>query len=69
MPKPSDQQRQALTELLGLGSHSVRKSHYPELLARLEDLEAERNRLRNGGPTPPAESVVSNATASTEAKW
>jgi len=46
MPKPSDQQRQALTELLGLGSHSVRKSHYPELLARLEDLEAERNRYK-----------------------
>lgn len=34
-----------------------------------EQLEAERNRLRNGGPTPPPESVVSNATASTEAKW
>src|SRR3990167_5621997 len=46
MPKPSDQQRQALTELLGLGSHSVRKSHYPELLARLEDLETERNRYK-----------------------
>ncbi|WP_439861996.1 hybrid sensor histidine kinase/response regulator [Pseudomonas sp. MBLB4136] len=46
MPRPSDQQRQALTELLGLGSHSVRKSHYPELLARLEELEAERNRYK-----------------------
>ncbi|MDM8349944.1 ATP-binding protein [Pseudomonas sp. sp1636] len=46
MPRPSDQQRQALTELLGLGSHSVRKSHYPELLARLEDLETERNRYK-----------------------
>lgn len=34
-----------------------------------EQLEAERNRLRNGGPMPPAESVVSNTTASTEAKW
>lgn len=46
MPKPSDQQRQALTALLGLGTHSVRKSHYPELLARLEDLETERNRYK-----------------------
>jgi PAS domain S-box-containing protein len=46
MPKPSDQQRQALTDLLGLGTHSVRKSHYPELLARLEDLETERNRYK-----------------------
>ncbi|MBS7663100.1 response regulator [Pseudomonas lalucatii] len=46
MPRPSDQQRQALTELLGLGSHSVRKSHYPELLARLEELETERNRYK-----------------------
>lgn len=46
MPRPSDPQRQALTELLGLGSHSVRKSHYPELLARLEELETERNRYK-----------------------
>ena len=46
MPRPSEQQRQALTELLGLGSHSVRKSHYPELLARLEELETERNRYK-----------------------
>ncbi|WP_372866084.1 NahK/ErcS family hybrid sensor histidine kinase/response regulator [Pseudomonas sp.] len=46
MPKPSEQQRQALTDLLGLGAHSVRKSHYPELLARLEDLETERNRYK-----------------------
>ncbi len=34
-----------------------------------EQLEAERNRLRSGAPTPVAESVVPNATASTEAKW
>ena len=46
MPRPSDQQRQALTELLGLGSHSVRKSYYPELLVRLEELETERNRYK-----------------------
>lgn len=47
MAKPSDeQQRAALTGLLGLGSHSARKSHYPELAARLEELEAERNRYK-----------------------
>ena len=46
MQKPSDDQRQALNALLGLGGHSVRKSHYPELLARLEELEAERNRYK-----------------------
>jgi PAS domain S-box-containing protein len=43
MPKPSEEQRQAL---LGLGSHSARKSHYPELLTRLEELETERNRYK-----------------------
>ncbi len=46
MPKPSDEQREALNALLGLGGHSVRKSHYPELLTRLEELEAERNRYK-----------------------
>lgn len=49
MPKPSDlsqQQSEALAGLLGLGSHSARKSHYPELLARLEELETERNRYK-----------------------
>ncbi|MDH4583373.1 response regulator [Pseudomonas sp. BN415] len=46
MPRPSDDQRDALTGLLGLGSHSARKSHYPELLARLEELETERNRYK-----------------------
>jgi len=46
MPKPSDEQQRALTQLLGFGSHSARKSHYPELLARLEELEAERNRYK-----------------------
>ncbi len=46
MPRPSDDPRDALTGLLGLGSHSARKSHYPELLARLEELEAERNRYQ-----------------------
>ncbi|MCQ4295329.1 ATP-binding protein [Pseudomonas stutzeri] len=46
MPKPSDDPNQALTQLLGFGSHSARKSHYPELVARLEELEAERNRYK-----------------------
>lgn len=46
MPKPSDEQHQALTQLLGFGSHSARKSHYPELVARLEELESERNRYK-----------------------
>ncbi|MBU1329750.1 MAG: response regulator [Gammaproteobacteria bacterium] len=49
MPRPSDagaSQREALNNLLGLGSHSARKSHYPELLARLEELETERNRYK-----------------------
>ncbi|WP_044872372.1 NahK/ErcS family hybrid sensor histidine kinase/response regulator [Pseudomonas sp. LFM046] len=46
MKRPSDDQRDALTGLLGLGSHSARKSHYPELLARLEELETERNRYK-----------------------
>ncbi len=36
----------ALAGLLGLGSNSARKSHYPELLSRLEELEAERNRYK-----------------------
>ncbi|MEP9321131.1 NahK/ErcS family hybrid sensor histidine kinase/response regulator [Pseudomonas sp. LABIM340] len=47
MARPSDeQQQQALAGLLGLGSHSARKSHYPELVARLDELEAERNRYK-----------------------
>lgn len=43
MARRSDE---ALAGLLGLGSQSARKSHYPELLARLEELEAERNRYK-----------------------
>lgn len=45
MPKHSEQD-DALAGLLGLGIHSARKSHYPELVARLEELEAERNRYK-----------------------
>ncbi|WP_350013313.1 PAS domain-containing hybrid sensor histidine kinase/response regulator [Pseudomonas asiatica] len=46
MAKPSDEQQRALAGLLGLGDHSARKSHYPELAARLDELEAERNRYK-----------------------
>ncbi|MBB1609367.1 MULTISPECIES: NahK/ErcS family hybrid sensor histidine kinase/response regulator [unclassified Pseudomonas] len=46
MARPSEPQQDALAALLGLGSHSTRKSHYPELLARLEELETERNRYK-----------------------
>ncbi|WPN55702.1 NahK/ErcS family hybrid sensor histidine kinase/response regulator [Pseudomonas sp. P9_31] len=46
MAKPSDEQQRALTGLLGLGNHSARKSHYPELAARLDELETERNRYK-----------------------
>ena len=46
MAKPSDPHQQALAGLLGLTNHSVRKSHYPELAARLDELETERNRYQ-----------------------
>jgi PAS domain S-box-containing protein len=46
MRKPSDPRRDVLTGLLGLGSQSSRKSYYPELSARLGELEAERNRYK-----------------------
>ena len=44
MAKHSDDHQRALSALLGLGDQSARKSHYPELTARLGELEAERNR-------------------------
>ncbi|SFX53605.1 MULTISPECIES: hybrid sensor histidine kinase/response regulator [unclassified Pseudomonas] len=46
MAKPSDEQQKALAGLLGLGNHSTRKSHYPELAARLEELEQAKYRLQ-----------------------
>ncbi|WP_028634282.1 PAS domain-containing hybrid sensor histidine kinase/response regulator [Pseudomonas parafulva] len=46
MARPSEEQQRALAGLLGLGDHSARKSHYPELAARLDELEAERNRYK-----------------------
>lgn len=45
MPKRSEH-NDALAGLLGLSAHSARKSHYPELRSRLEELEAERNRYK-----------------------
>lgn len=36
----------SVDDLLGLGSHSARKSHYPALLERIAELEAERNRYK-----------------------
>ena len=44
MAKLSDDQQRALAGLLGLSDQSARKSHYPELTARLDELEAERKR-------------------------
>ena len=38
MARPSDEQQRALAGLLGLGDHSARKSHYPELAARLDEV-------------------------------
>ena len=48
MARPSEPRSGArhVADLLGLGSHSARKSHYPELSARLEELERERNRYK-----------------------
>ncbi|WP_210638852.1 MULTISPECIES: hybrid sensor histidine kinase/response regulator [unclassified Pseudomonas] len=46
MAKPSDEQQKALAGLLGLGNHSTRKSHYPELAARLDELELARQHLQ-----------------------
>lgn len=44
MARRSEPGADALAGLLGLSNHTVRKSHYPELAVRLEELEAERNR-------------------------
>lgn len=42
----SDTGRYDVGDLLGLGSHSVRKNYYPELVERIEQLEIERNRYK-----------------------
>lgn len=44
MARPSEPGADALAGLLGLSNHTVRKSHYPELAARLDELETERKR-------------------------
>lgn len=46
MARPSDERKRALDALLGLGNHSTRKSHYPELTMRLEELELAQQRLQ-----------------------
>lgn len=43
MAKPSDSR---LVGLLGLGEQSARKSHYPELLRQLHEVEQEKNRYK-----------------------
>ena len=45
MKKLSDQPN-AIDSLIGLGNHSARKSYYPELVSKLEELEEERNRYK-----------------------
>lgn len=42
---PSD--RLTIESLMGLGGQSARKSHYPELVAKIEELENERNRYKS----------------------
>ncbi|PMR69010.1 PAS domain-containing hybrid sensor histidine kinase/response regulator [Halomonas heilongjiangensis] len=46
MKKPSDPGGLSVSDLIGLGSQSARKSYYPELTARMAELEAERNRYK-----------------------
>jgi PAS domain S-box-containing protein len=48
MKKPSNEcdGGYGIEDLLGLGSHSVRKNYYPALQDRIDDLETERNRYR-----------------------
>lgn len=45
MKKPSEQNKD-FEGLLGLGEQSVRKSYYPELARKLDELQAERNRYK-----------------------
>ncbi|MGO1461806.1 MAG: NahK/ErcS family hybrid sensor histidine kinase/response regulator [Marinobacter sp.] len=48
MKRPSDEQVNdyGIGDLLGFGSHSVRKNYYPALQDRIEELEQERNRYK-----------------------
>ncbi len=46
MPSPDSTRRETLREgVIGLGAHSARKSYYPELRRRLEELEATQSEL------------------------
>lgn len=45
MKKHSDHSR-TVDSLIGLGNHSARKSYYPELVTKLDELEEERNRYK-----------------------
>lgn len=48
MKRPFDEQANdyGIGDLLGFGSHSVRKNYYPALQDRIEELEQERNRYK-----------------------
>jgi len=46
MKKPSDKAGLTFESLIGLGNHSARKNYYPELTAKLDELERERNRYK-----------------------
>ncbi len=46
MKKVTDPEGFSVSQLLGLGQQSARKSYYPELTARMAELEAERNRYK-----------------------
>jgi len=46
MKKPSDTAELTFEDLIGLGGQSARKSYYPELLSKVEELEDERNRYK-----------------------
>lgn len=46
MKKPSDMAEVTFEDLIGLGGQSARKSYYPELLTKIEELEDERNRYK-----------------------
>ncbi|MBP0049889.1 response regulator [Marinobacterium sp. AK62] len=46
MKKPSDAAELTFEDLIGLGGQSARKSYYPELLSKIEELEEERNRYK-----------------------
>jgi len=49
MKKPCNQAESGgygVGDLLGLGSHSVRKNYYPELQERIEELEREKNHYK-----------------------